>query len=144
LKWFSGLFQWSPRMTASGSVSRKTTQIRGPGATASSVGAHPLALNLVPPSATRTSTAKSPNSPADYSHWSGQGSSLLNRDHSTCLGSKKAIHGRLRSRRNQGPWYLVLLLLAFGPLLGCLMTLLTLGSLMPSKTALPLSNSLSN
>lgn len=101
-------------------------------------------LNLDPPRFTATSSGKCSPSASDVLHWTGQGSCGSSLATTTSNGSAP------RAPRT-GVWHLsgtaaslgtVLLFLALGPLLGALLTLVTLASLTPSTTDLPASSSL--
>ncbi len=118
----------------------------GHGLTASWVGKQTTDMSSEPVRLMPIKAVKYSASELDCLHQSGQGASLSSHVDITSHGLKREIPGRLRFKRSRDKatrgLYLTYLLLALGPLLGSLLTLLALGSLMPLPTVPPKSPSL--
>ena len=140
----SGIFLLARITTRSGFASRLKQHLPlGPGPMASSAGKQHKATSLDPSRLTQNKSERYSDSELDCLHWSGQGASLSSRAPTTSPGSNREIHGLSALKRKAVflPLPLLGAALALGPLLGSLATLLVLGSLTSSPTALQQSNS---
>ena len=148
VRFWWALFLLTRTLTQSGSPSRKPIHRKKPGSIrmGSSHGARFRDTNWGPSRFTGIQTEKLTDSQLDCLHVSGMGTSFSRPGRTTGDGFPltRRRSGPFRSKRNRGTvrgLYLTYLLLALGPLSGCLLTLLVQQSVMQSPTESPLSNS---
>jgi len=137
---FSFLRKERTQSGSSSPISQAMTHASGPGPTDSSHGCRLKDGNWEPSRFSETVRVKYSDLELDALQWSGQGVFSSIPAATTLPGSGEATRGRLTSKRARAKadrgLYLTYLCLALGPLLGCLLTLLTLASLSPSITTL--------
>jgi len=134
---------WKKERTRFGSSSPTSPammSVSGLGRMDSSHGCRLKEGNWEPSKFSETVRVKYSDLELDALQWSGQGAFSSIPGATTLPGSGEATRGRLtfkrvRAKADRG-LYLTYLFLALGPLLGCLLTLLTLASLSPSITTL--------